>query len=114
MFLKNVPSLLSLTQDYVLDELNIKKLTLSTNKQQYGVLLRAEPDHKTLGFRLKGAFKDVTKEIKALDDKAVTEFVKNGKMTILGNEIGPDDLRVMYTFAGGFSLPVSMVVGEIL
>ena len=87
-------------QDYVLDELNIKKLTLSTNKQQYGVLLRAEPDHKTLGFRLKGAFKDVTKEIKALDDKTITEFVKNGTMTILGNEIGPDDLRIMYTFAG--------------
>jgi isoleucyl-tRNA synthetase len=34
-------------QDYVLDELNIKTLTLSTNKQQYGVMLRAEVKLKT-------------------------------------------------------------------
>ena len=49
----------------MLDELNIKNLTLSTDKEKYGVKLRAEPDHKTLGARLKGAFKDVTKQIKA-------------------------------------------------
>merc|ERR550539_778785 len=53
---------------YVLDELNIKCLTMSTQKADYNVKLRAEPDHKTLGARLKGAFKDVTKEIKSLKD----------------------------------------------
>ena len=52
-YLKDVESL----QSYVLDELNIKKLTLSSEKADYNVTLRAEPDHKTLGFRLKGAFK---------------------------------------------------------
>merc|ERR1719391_1825854 len=30
--------------DYILDELYVKKLTLSTKKQDYGVMLRAEPD----------------------------------------------------------------------
>jgi isoleucyl-tRNA synthetase len=59
-----------------------------------------QPDHKTLGFRLKGAFKDVMKEIKALDDAKITSFLKTHKMEILGHEIGPDDLRIMYTFAG--------------
>jgi len=85
-------------RDYILDELNVKKLTLSTKKQDYGVMLRAEPDHKTLGFRLKGAFKDVTKEIKGLTDDHLTEFVKSGKMTLLGHDIGPEDVRIMYTF----------------
>ena len=66
--------------------------------QDYGVMLRAEPDHKTLGFRLKGAFKDVTKEIKGLTDDHLTEFVKSGKMTLLGHDIGPEDVRIMYTF----------------
>ena len=61
-------------------------------------MLRAEPDHKTLGFRLKGAFKDVTKEIKGLTDDHLTEFVKSGKMTLLGHDIGPEDVRIMYTF----------------
>ena len=98
--LRDVESL----QTYVAEELNIKKLTLSTNKQQYGVQLRAEPDHKTLGFRLKGAFKDVMKEIKALNDAQVSEFLAQGRMTLQGHEIGPDDLRIMYSFAGDKSL----------
>jgi len=88
-------------KSYILDELNVKKLTLSTQKQDYGVMLRAEPDHKTLGFRLKGAFKDVMKEIKALNDQQVTEFVNKGQMEILGHDIGPDDLRIMYSFDAG-------------
>ncbi len=88
-------------QDYVLDELNVKKLTLSTDKQQYGVVLRAEPNHKILGARLMSAFKDVTKEIKELGDKKIEEFLRNGNLTLLGHELGPDDLRIMYSFAGG-------------
>ena len=49
---------------------------------QYGVSLKAEPDHKTLGFRLKGAFKDVMKEIKLLSDDQLTDFVKTGSMKV--------------------------------
>ena len=89
-----------LFQGYVLDELNVKKLTLSRDKEKYGVKLRAEPDHKTLGARLKGAFKEVTKEIKGLSDKQVSEFVRDGSIDVLGNKLGPEDLRIMYTFEG--------------
>lgn len=31
---------------FILKELNIRKLTLSSDKDKYGVVLRAEPDHK--------------------------------------------------------------------
>ena len=78
----------------------MKKLTLSHDKERYGVKLRAEPDHKTLGARLKGAFKDVTKEIRALSDAQVSDFVKNGHIEVLGHKLEPEDLRVMYTFEG--------------
>ena len=44
-------------QTYILDELNVKHLTMSSNKADYNVTLRAEPDHRILGARLKGAFK---------------------------------------------------------
>jgi isoleucyl-tRNA synthetase len=49
------------------------------------VSLKAEPDHKTLGFRLKGAFKDVMKEIKLLADEQLTDFVKTGSMKVAVN-----------------------------
>ena len=73
--------------------MNVKKLTLSTDKVQYGVKLRAEPDHRVLGSRLKGAFKDVTKEIQKLTDKQVTEFLKDGEIEVLGHKLGAEDLR---------------------
>lgn len=31
---------------FILKELNIRKLTLSSDKDKYGIVLRAEPDHK--------------------------------------------------------------------
>ena len=64
--------------------MNVKTLTLSQEKERYGVKLRAEPDHKTLGARLKGAFKEVTKEIKALEDGQVSGFIRDGSINILG------------------------------
>ena len=88
-------------ESYVLDELNVKQLTMSTNKTDYNVSLRAEPDHKTLGSRLKGAFKDVTREIKALTDAQVSEFIEKGSINILGHELQPQDLRIMYSFGDG-------------
>ena len=43
-------------------------------------------------------FTEVTKEIKALNDGQVTNFVKNGTIDILGHVLGPEDLRIMYSF----------------
>ena len=47
-----------------LQELNVKKLTVSSEKDKYGIHLKAEPDNQTLGRRLKGAFKQVSQAIK--------------------------------------------------
>lgn len=55
-----------MVKQYILEELNVRKITLSSDKLKYGVSLRAEPDHKTLGARLKSAFKDVMADIKVL------------------------------------------------
>lgn len=40
--LKEIKSL----EGFILSELNVRKLTLSSEKEKYGVSLRAEPDHK--------------------------------------------------------------------
>lgn len=53
-------------QSYIQQELNVRAVTFSSDKQKYGVSLRAEPDHKTLGARLKTAFKPITQAIKVV------------------------------------------------
>ncbi|CAH1783925.1 unnamed protein product [Owenia fusiformis] len=86
------------SQKYILEELNVRKLTTTTDKEKYGVHLRAEPDHKTLGPRLGGAFKTIIGDIKKLSDGQLQDFLKSGKITVKGHDLGPEDLRIMYTF----------------
>lgn len=56
----------------------MRQLTLSTDKDKYGIRLRAEPDHMVLGKRLKGAFKTITASIKELTSEQLEAFQKTG------------------------------------
>jgi len=94
-------------EKYILEELNIKSVTLSSDKASYGVTLRAEPDHKTLGLRLKGAFKPVMAEIKQLSDQVITSFLDGEKLVIQGHDIVAEDIRIMYSFSGEKSKELS-------
>uniref|UniRef100_A0AAY4CDX3 Isoleucine--tRNA ligase, cytoplasmic n=1 Tax=Denticeps clupeoides TaxID=299321 RepID=A0AAY4CDX3_9TELE len=85
-------------QKYILEELNVRQLTLSTDKDRYGIRLRAEPDHMVLGKRLKGAFKTITASIKELSSEKLEVFQKTGTILVDGQELHEEDLRLMYTF----------------
>ncbi|XP_054883527.1 isoleucine--tRNA ligase, cytoplasmic [Poeciliopsis prolifica] len=92
--LKDIQSL----EKYIIEELNVRQLTLSTDKDKYGIRLRAEPDHMVLGKRLKGAFKAVTASIKELTSEQLENFQKTGSIVVDGHELHEEDLRLMYTF----------------
>lgn len=94
--LKDIVSLKS----YILEELNVKKLTVTTDKQKYGVTLRAEPDHKTLGARLKGEFKQIIQAIKELSDEQLQKFVATKEIVVQGHKLEEQDLRLMFSFTG--------------
>merc|ERR1719228_2535939 len=83
-------------EKFILEELNVRSVTF-----------RAEPDHKTLGFRLKGDFKPVMAEIKQLSDKRLTSFLEGEKLTLKGHDISMEDLRIMYSFTGEKSKELS-------
>lgn len=94
-YLKDIGSL----EQFVLGELNARKMTLCNDKLRYGVTMRAEPDHKTLGFRLKTVFKAVMAEIKKLTDADIQASLDRGHFDILGNRIELDEVRVIYCLA---------------
>ena len=94
-------------EKFILEELNVRTLTLSGDKASYGVTLRAEPDHKTLGLRLKGAFKAVMAEIKTLSDTTLTGFLEGVDLEVQGHKLEAADLRIMYSFAGEKSVELS-------
>uniref|UniRef100_A0A914VF94 Isoleucine--tRNA ligase, cytoplasmic n=1 Tax=Plectus sambesii TaxID=2011161 RepID=A0A914VF94_9BILA len=92
-FLDDVKSL----EPYLLDEVNVRKLTLSDEKEKWGVKLKAEPNFRALGARLKGDQKKVADYLKnKVSDAELAEFLSAGKMVVLGHELGSDDLAVAY------------------
>ncbi|XP_041347698.1 isoleucine--tRNA ligase, cytoplasmic-like [Gigantopelta aegis] len=85
---------------YILEELNVRELTTTTDKEKYGIHLKAEPDHKVLGVKLKGDFKPTMAAIQALTDAQLVAFKKTGEIVVCGHTLLPEDLRLMYTFQG--------------
>ncbi|NXE65755.1 SYIC protein, partial [Calcarius ornatus] len=96
--LENIRSL----EKYVLEELNVRALTLSADKARYGVRLRAEPEHTVLGRRLKGAFKPLMAAIKELSSEQLERFQETGLCIVVeGHELHGEDLRLMYQMTEG-------------
>lgn len=63
---------------FFFQELNVRQLTISTDKDKYGIRLRAEPDHMVLGKKLKGAFKAIAAAIKELSSEQLETFQQKG------------------------------------
>lgn len=51
-------------RNYILEELNVKELSLAEDDSQYGVQLTAEPDNDRLGKRFKAEFKNLAPAIR--------------------------------------------------
>ncbi|XP_055353326.1 isoleucine--tRNA ligase, cytoplasmic-like [Paramacrobiotus metropolitanus] len=95
-FLEDVRAL----ESYVTEELNVRTLTTTTDKKQYHVQLRAEPDHKTLGAKLKGTYKAVIEAVKNLSDEELCGYQEKGFIDISGTRLEGTDLKLIYMFGG--------------
>ncbi|KAL5013777.1 hypothetical protein ScPMuIL_008047 [Solemya velum] len=85
-------------EKYILEELNVRQLTTTQDKQKYGAHLCAEPDHKILGQKLKGDLPPVMRAIKELTDAQLSEFQQTGNITVAGHCLHEEDLRLKYSF----------------
>lgn len=87
-------------ESYIKEELNVKTVTTSTDKEKYGVALKADMNFKVLGARLKGDVKKVQQKVAELGDGEIQEMLNSGFITILGHNIDACDLNVKYSFSG--------------
>lgn len=91
-------------QQFIASELNVRSIVLSQDKKKYGVTLRAEPDHKLLGIRLKNDAKTVTQLIKQLSDGEIQAQVKRGWFEVGGHRLELSEVRVIYQFGADSSM----------
>ncbi|XP_003385671.1 PREDICTED: isoleucine--tRNA ligase, cytoplasmic [Amphimedon queenslandica] len=94
--------LLSL-KSYILEELNVKELSLVEDDSKYGVKLTAEPDNDRLGKRFKAEFKNISPAIKALTDKELREFQETGELSVMGHSMNREDIHLIYSVDAALS-----------
>lgn len=95
-YLNDIKSL----EAYVLEEMNVKKVLLTSDKEKYGITLKAEPDHKVLGARLKGDFKAVTQGLKALTNAQCEKLISDGFVELVGQRIDVSEVRLIFQAVG--------------
>jgi isoleucyl-tRNA synthetase len=87
-------------QEFITSELNVRSIVLSQDKKKYGVTLRAEPDHKLLGIRLKNDAKTVALKLKEMDDNEIQKQMKRGFFEVAGHRLELNEVRIIYQFGG--------------
>ncbi|PWY66423.1 isoleucyl-tRNA synthetase,cytoplasmic [Aspergillus heteromorphus CBS 117.55] len=89
-YLDDVKSL----QSYILEELNILELVLSSDEVKYNVQYSVNADWPTLGKKLKKEVQKVKKALPSLTSDDVKRFVADKKMLVDGIELVEGDLVV--------------------
>ncbi|KAI9368437.1 tRNA synthetases class I-domain-containing protein [Aspergillus egyptiacus] len=89
-FLEDVKSL----EGYILEEINVQELILSSDEEKYNVQYSVSADWPTLGKKLKKDAQKVKKALPSLSSDDVKKFVADKKMLIDGIELVEEDLVV--------------------
>ncbi|XP_059621937.1 isoleucine--tRNA ligase, cytoplasmic [Phlebotomus argentipes] len=94
-FLEDIKAL----EEFITSELNVRKMILSSDREKYGVSMKAEPDFRALGQRLKMNFKEITQAIRTLSDQEIQEGIKREYFELLGHRIEVEELRFLVQVA---------------
>jgi isoleucyl-tRNA synthetase len=90
-------------EDYILIEMNISELLLTTNEGKY-ISVSLEADRARLGKRLRGEASAVYKGLANLTAEEINTLMKEGKLTVCGHELDMDDVKVNRAFTGNTEL----------
>lgn len=83
---------------YILSECNIKKLTTSSDKTEYGVALKAIPNFKLLGERLGKNQKDVVTYLRnKVSQDELEKLLAEEKLNVVGHDVTIEEVSVVYT-----------------
>lgn len=90
-YLEEIDSL----RDYVVEELNVRDLVLTSDEKKYGVVYRAQADWPVLGKKLKKDIVKVKKALPLLSSSQVQDYISNKSIMVEGIELVEGDLTVI-------------------
>ena len=87
-------------RDYVLEELNLRSLTV-TSEEGDRVVRAAVPDNSVLGKRLGKELRAVTAAIKELSDEELRRYERDGALVVCGHTLSGEDLKISRSLREG-------------
>lgn len=90
-YLKDIENL----KDYILEELNIRDIIITSDEQKYGVEYRAVADWPVLGKKLKKDAKKVKDALPAVTSDQVRSYLETGQIEVAGIELVKGDLNAI-------------------
>lgn len=90
-YLKDIESL----RTYIIDELNVRELVLTSDEEKYGVEYLAQADWPVLGKKLKKDIVRVKKALPLLTSEQVKAYVEHRTINVDGIELVEGDLTVI-------------------
>lgn len=81
-------------ETYIIDELNIKTLVLTSDQATHGVKYTLQPEHKTLGQKYKKEYPKMRTKLANLTDSEIIDFVATGQLTLDGICLGSDEITI--------------------
>ncbi|KAI9836672.1 MAG: hypothetical protein M1819_001308 [Sarea resinae] len=90
-FISDVQSL----QSYVKEELNVRDVILTSDEEQYNILLEARVDWPTLGKKLKKDVQVVRRALPNLSQEQLKQYLQDRVITVDGIELNEHDLTIV-------------------
>ncbi|KAI9095201.1 tRNA synthetases class I-domain-containing protein [Phlyctochytrium arcticum] len=85
-------------ESYIVEELNVRTITITGDEEKYGVKYKLVPDWKTLGGKLKKDLPKVKKALATVSQEEIKSYVKTNKIDVGGVSLGEGDLQVFRFF----------------
>ncbi|SJM85351.1 Isoleucine--tRNA ligase, cytoplasmic [Zygosaccharomyces bailii] len=80
---------------YIIEELNVRDVIITSDEEKYGVEYRAVADWPTLGKKLKKDVKKVKDALPSVDTEQVRKYLKTGSLEVAGIQLVKGDLNVV-------------------
>lgn len=89
--------------DYIKLELNVEELVTTNDKSRFGVKIKAQPDIKLLGARLRGESRSVIEAIKQMSELQIEKHMQEPHLPVGGKQLEEGELNLVYSFEGAES-----------
>ncbi|KAI9276036.1 isoleucyl-tRNA synthetase [Sporodiniella umbellata] len=85
-------------ESYVLEELNVRELVITSDEDKYGVKYKAEADWKVMGQKYKKDSMKIKKGLPEISSEQIKEFAQTKELIVAGIKVTDEDLNVIRYF----------------